>query len=343
MDNFILLPKPYLNRTIPSEKVLIDQKINAELSRVRKLLPPEKADIEVRHDLGIKDLKAEEATKPIQISNFPLKGELLPIMEINKVITKRTADNLVNKSKKVTSDSISNDPNGNFSIGYICPLAFTSKLDYERIWGLVISTFFWYLVPPDNAGNYLIDKNGILLGMYSKDKNVLTTTETVKWHWDHDLYNKLSFPTVKFKIGVHRFDNGMPGNIVFSDEINVTFGSTPCINIHSTNVSASHSDGGYPSIKGGDHGTEPTISVHLNAPAPPGGQKVSLSVTGVGDTNPSAWITSGNEHVVIAGGQTYGQWSGIIGSRKVMTTKDIHIVAGVNGGESVSTLRITKK
>lgn len=274
MDNSILLPKPYLNRAIPSEKALIDQKINAELSRVRKLLPPEKADMEVHHDLDIKNLKAEEAIQPIQISSFPLKEKLLPIMGINKVLTTRTANNLSSKSRTVSSDSISNEPNGNFSIGYICPLTFTSKLDYERIWGLVTSTFVWYFIPPDNNGNYLIDKNAILLGFYSKDKNVVTTKETVKWQWDHDLYNKLSFPTVKFKIGVHRFDNGMPGSITLSDEINVTFDKTPCINIHTTNVSASHSDGGYPSIKGGDHGTEPTISVYLNAPAPPNGQTV---------------------------------------------------------------------
>lgn len=350
MDNFILLSKPYLNRSIPSEKKIIDQRVNAELMRVRKLLPINKSDLTIRHGSDLKELIPENPIKPQPEINTLDKRKAMESLSLTskkskKKSTKKSADNATKlpvTSKIFSSDTISNDPNENFSIGYNCPLTFTSKLNYQRVWGTVISTFVWYFVPPDNNGNYIVQTNGIVLGYYSKDKNVLTTEEVVKWHWDHDLYNKLSFPFVKFKIAVIRYDNGTPGGSTLSEEVIVTFNNDPCIHIHSMDLSSSDSNGGYPAIKGGNHGTNPTLSVYLNSPAPPSGQTVTLEVIGAGDINPSAWINSGKEQVVIPGRQIYGQWDGIIGSRKVRTTKDIHVKAKVNGSEGVSTLRIIK-
>jgi hypothetical protein len=347
MNNFILLPKPYLRRSIPAEKLLIDQKINSEINRVRRLMKFETTEMASHQIRNFENLKAIESTLPVPATNVVIKGKSQ--MKTSKTLEQtkdmsanQVTSNLSNINKLTISDFITNTPNGNFSIGYICPLTFTSKLDYQRIWGTVTSTFVWYFVPQDGNGNYLVDTNGILLGYYSQNKNVLTTEETVKWHWDYDLYNLLNFPTVKFKIAVKRFDNGMPGGSTLSDEIVITFNNAPCININSMNISASNSDGGYPSIKGGDHGSEPTINVYLDAPAPPTGQIVNLSITGAGNVNPVAWINNGNAQKVISGGQTHGQWDGIIGSRHVYSTKDIHVVANVNGVDGVSTLRVTK-
>jgi hypothetical protein len=183
MDNSILLPKPYLSRAIPAERVLIDQKVNAELKRVRILQPMDKNNNHIQHSLDVKNFPVSDVGKPKvdKVSFTRVENAMkLPDTVVQAKVMKVSRDTgaLLKKAKSVSSDSISNQPNGNYSIGYICPLTFKSILDYERIWGLVTSTFVWYFVPADSKGDYIISNNGILLGMYSGDKNTITTKET---------------------------------------------------------------------------------------------------------------------------------------------------------------------
>lgn len=340
-----LLPKPYLSRSIPAEKIAIDQRVNAELRRILTLVPVKKTDMAIQHEFDLHKINPPNSNTFKPISEISKKQKVDSIAETTtttkKVKPKQTESIILGSTQSLRSDTISNTPAGNFPIGYNCPLTFTSKLDYERIFGTIFSTFVWYFVPPDVNGDYNVLNNGIALGIYSKHKDTLSTEEVVKWHWDRDIYNILNYPTVKFKIAVQRYDDNMPGSIALSDEVIANFGLSPCIYIHSMNLSTTHSNGGYPSIEGGDHGTEPTLNVYLNSPAPPNGQVIYLSLAGVGNTNPCAWIFPGASQVVIPGGQTHGQWSGILGSRKVYTTKDIHVRAAVNGVEGSCTLRIT--
>lgn len=346
MDNFILLPKPYLRRSIPSEKIAIDLKVSAELRRILTLLPIKKTDIGIQHDFDLHKITEPNLSNFNPLGNISKKAKIEHVSEATMPNKKEKANQTKNvkmgSSKSLRSDTISNIPTGNISIGYNCPLTFSSTLDYERIIGTVFSTFVWYFVPPDVNGDYNVLNDGIALGIYSKHKDVLTTKEVVKWHWDTSIYNNLNYPTVKFKIAVLRYDDNMPGSSALSDEIIANFGLSPCINIHSMNLSTTNSNGGYPSIKGGDHGTEPILNVYLNSPASPDGQVVYVSIAEVSNINPSAWINAGMGQFTIPGGQTFGQCSGIVGSRKVMSTKDVHVRASINGVEGSCTLRITK-
>jgi hypothetical protein len=366
MDYNFNFPPPYLCRKNLSDRTIIDKKIQDELLRIKILLRKEiKLGAVINQSIGhIKNIVTpfnEEVptTKHNDINN--------QISETKKHISNNALDSQVDKKEsaslfqaKSTSEIINNEnptnqkagmnssltivPNGASTIGYNCTIDYITTYDYAAFGGSYDS-LKWYVVFENNGIFYDYKTNGYSINdITTLTKPPFQSKVNFKWTMHFDMYATATYPTSRFIVVMERYTNGntTPAEVLTTDVVTINFSGTNCINVHDMGLSASHSDGGYPSIKGGDHDSEPTLYVNLNSPAPPDGQTVYLAVTGVSNSNPAAWINSGMEQVTISGGQTHGEWSGFLGSRHVLTTKSIHVKATVNGVDGVATLRITR-
>jgi hypothetical protein len=90
------------------------------------------------------------------------------------------------------------------------------------------------------------------------------------------------------------------------------------------------------SVKGGNNGKDPTLTVYLDGPAPPCGQVVYLSTS-----NNVARIT-GSGNFTIPGGQTSGAISWFLGTRNVLVNRSVNIIVTVNGQEGYAGLTVRK-
>lgn len=103
-----------------------------------------------------------------------------------------------------------------------------------------------------------------------------------------------------------------------SEEVVLNFTSPPCIDLYSVTLNEN-------TFIGGDNGDDPTMTVVLDAPAPPGGQRIYLSLS---DTSNAGIL--GNNYFDIPAGQKSGAISGFLGTESVLQdqTTDIHVDAG---------------
>jgi len=355
MDYHLNFPPPYLCRKNLADRVIIDKKIQAELKRIRLLLPANQAKVKIQGNINLKDtslhphdtdIKSTEAKisldlkKQFTVIATPMEKLAAPIQL--KAFTKIDAAAAPN-SQRTASDTVTNSPAGTSTIGYNCTIAYTTTLDFEAFSGSYSSSV-WYVVFEDIGGLYDYESDGYPLGDIITIKKPPFKSKAIgTWTMHFDMYAKCTYPTTRFKVVVVEYKDGKLSDTISSDVITINFNGNNCINIHDMGLIASNDNGGYPAIKGGDHGTQPTLYVNLNSPAPPDGQNIYLGVTVPTNANPEAWINDGMGQVRIDGGQTHGEWSDFLGSRHVSGTKDIHVKAAVNGVEGVSTLRITKK
>jgi hypothetical protein len=91
------------------------------------------------------------------------------------------------------------------------------------------------------------------------------------------------------------------------------------------------------SVKGGNNGHDPTLTIYLDGPAPSCGQKVYLSTS-----DPYlAWIF-GTQEFTIPGGQNHDSITWFVGTRKVFITKKVNIIASVNGQLGYAQLEVRK-
>lgn len=355
MDYYIEFPRPYLTRKNPSERAIIDKRLNNELRRISRLLPIQVKNLQINSDLitEIKKISDETFNGDINLNDVSLNNKNIEAIidkkfEINKSPFAKqknltTIDS--NIKQRVSSDTISNNPNGTITIGYNCTIDFVTTLDFKPFSGSY-ETLKIYVVFEKSSGQYFFEE-GYEISQFTKEKPFLQSLVKCKWTMDFNMYVGTTYPTSKLKVVVEEYVDSKKTDTIWSDVLIVNFSGQNCINIHDMGLIASNSDGGYPSIKGGDHGNEPTLFINLDSPAPPDGQTIYLEITGVTNTNPSAWINSGYSQVKINSGQTHGEWTGFVGSRKVLSTKDIHVKAKISNpiGNSigVSTLRITRK
>jgi len=103
-----------------------------------------------------------------------------------------------------------------------------------------------------------------------------------------------------------------------SDEVVLNFNAPPCIDLHSVSLNEN-------TFIGGANGNDPTMTVVLDAPAPPGGQRIYLSLS----STKKAGIL-GNKFFDIPAGQTSDAISGFLGTEKVASDQsfDIQVDAG---------------
>ena len=90
-------------------------------------------------------------------------------------------------------------------------------------------------------------------------------------------------------------------------------------------------------VKGGNNGTDPVLTVTLDRPAPPGGQKVYVS-----SSNTSvAWV-HGAGYFYVPAGQTSESLSWFLGTKNVVTNRIITITVTVNGQQGYADLGVKK-
>ena len=318
--------------------------INDNFKNIKESLPPDKdgstkdAALSATGLVNKKMASQDPSTPPKANSKIVASVQAGSVTKMS--VTSATVGQLAN------SDTLKNSPSGAITTGYNCIVNFETTLDY-KFGNSKYDLLVWYIVFEDIGGNYNYLSDGYKISSIVSVKKPLFESKTIgKWPMIFDIYAKCTYPTARFKVVVQKYMDGNPvvDGVVVSDIVTVNFDSTQnCVYIHDMGLTASNSDGGYPSIKGGDHDTEPTVYINLNSPAPPDGQSINFEITQANSANAEAWINPGAGQLTIGGGQTHGEWSGVVGSRKVAANKDVHVKATVNGVPAVATLRITKK
>jgi hypothetical protein len=105
--------------------------------------------------------------------------------------------------------------------------------------------------------------------------------------------------------------------------------SPPIPNLHSMSLNMY-------SVKGSQNGSEPTLTVYLDGPAPPNGINVYLSTS----NDNLAWLLN-KTAINIPAGQTSGAISWFLGTKNVIVTRTVDIIATVNGVAGHITLTLT--
>lgn len=234
---------------------------------------------------------------------------------------------------KIASD-VSVTPNGTVPLGFNCRRTFTATANLSN----VVTHTVWNLLMKDPATGKF--EQIFFMGGIS---TVTKKSDIAKIKFDHDFstYRDSAYAssnkTAVFVVECRPyclFDELAPSQ---TEEVTLDFTATSCIGIHSVALSTN-------SVTGGANGQEPVLTVALDAPAGPGGQEVALSVN---NTNLGNIMGSGS--FVIPQGQTSGQISWFLGTRRVYSTgKSITIKAelvspGGNSGPAYATVSLTKQ
>jgi hypothetical protein len=147
-------------------------------------------------------------------------------------------------------------------------------------------------------------------------------------------------PSSSFRI---RCDYGaMPLLEAYSDYVVLNYEpyqNSPCVSLKQASFVGEDSPC---RIKGDDHDARPRLRVEIDHPAGPSGQLVSLIMDDPHSPTVGRWL--GRNYLVIPYGQTSVEADGIVGTRKVTSTKTMSIRARVNGRESAPlTMEVTRK
>jgi hypothetical protein len=225
-------------------------------------------------------------------------------------------------------------PAGTVLLGFNCRRSFTASAPLSNsvthaIWNLLMKN--------QQSGEF--ERIFFMGGVSALTK--VTDAGRIKFDHDFSSYRDAAYAsankTAEFKVEVRPyclFDELAPGA---SNPVTLDFSPTSCIGIHSVGVEPGSS-------KGGANGSSPTLTVTLDAPAGPGGQKVALSVdnSNLGNIMGSGWF-------VIPQGHTSETLSWFLGTRRVYSTgKSITIKAelvspGGNSGPGYATVTLTKQ
>jgi hypothetical protein len=215
-------------------------------------------------------------------------------------------------------------PHGNISMGFNCGATFIAKQNMEA------DETEWRLHFKNAAGNY---------GDYSKFVGIPQTKgvaiDAVKILMNYTTYAAPAYATkgvATFRVECDGYWYGQKLSTVISDDVILNFNAPPCIGLHS--VSLSQND-----FVGGKNDKEPVLTVTLDAPAPPNGQKVALDVSNHGLAN-----IMGPGYFTVPAGQTSESLSWFLGTRKVLTNKSFDILVGVNASPAGhATVHLKKK
>lgn len=115
-----------------------------------------------------------------------------------------------------------------------------------------------------------------------------------------------------------------------SNAVNVQFNGPPGGRLHAVSLNTN-------SVKGGNNGTDPVLTVTLDAPAPSCGQIVYLSTSDSG----LAWI-HGTGNFTIPAGQQSDSISWFVGTKNVIKNRDVNIIVDVRGDKGYANLTLKK-
>jgi hypothetical protein len=119
----------------------------------------------------------------------------------------------------------------------------------------------------------------------------------------------------------YAYKNNALQNSFTSNAIPVQFNGPPPPNLHSVSLSPT-------SVKGGNNGTDPLLTVALDGPAPTCGQRVYVWTS----NKNIAYIHHGYTYFTIPAGQTSDVWYWFLGTSNVSSNKQVNIVVQINGG-----------
>jgi hypothetical protein len=323
------LRPPYLHHEVPSDLALIQDQIEAlrDISLANK--PPR----------PIKDLSAKPKLNVNIVSN-------LAAVETDGLIT-NSEPTTPHASAKLATIGLEVNPSGKVNMGFNCIKTFTVSNNFNA------DTCYWQLYFK-NLATGEFDKVQFMGGSVTKT----THKHTVEFDIDYSTYYSAAYVSASVILGGQNglatfkvFCSGwnyaipilnsgissLPGPQCFSDEIVLDFNAAHCIIISSIALSTG-------SIKGGSNGTQPVMTVHISAPAPPQGLTVELSVS-----NSNLGNIMGNPSFTIPAGQTSGSVSWFLGTRKVYTTgKSFSIIAkllfpdGTHSPAASALMKLTK-
>lgn len=309
---------PYLKQQIPAEAALIQQKIAAVIAESRAKRPAHKPDTTVAH---------AEASN---LHATAIKTPNVSGIKVGATTAKQPQPgNQTGGGLRSTPIAIDVTPNGTVNMGFNCKKTFIASNNFGA------DTCYWEIHFKNlSTGNF--DQ----VQFMGHTSTLTTHKHTVQFDMDFDTYNNATYVSpltvngggmisgglATFKVlcmgynyAVPIWNGGLesiPGPQCFSDEITLDFNGEHCIIINSLSLSAD-------TFRGGQNDKEPTMTVNVSAPAPPGGLVVALDVSNhnLGNIMGSGWFT-------IAPGQTSGSISWFLGTRRVYVTgRKLDIIA----------------
>lgn len=317
---------PYLRYEIPTDMLQIQKNINALKKASLFKQPIKKSDIKIteisKGTLHITDTNIiQELSSQKQIA----KG--VSISKASKSSPNPNTNNVTKSILAVSTISIDVTPNGNVPLGFNCKKTFIASNNFGA------DTCYWNLRFKNLAtGNFDIVK---YLGGTSTPG---PSDHSITFDLDFDTYNQAAYVANNglaiFKIECQGWNWGVVGPWTNSPEITLNFNADPCIALNSLSLNTD-------SITGGDNGTDPVLTVNIDAPAPPGGLKINLKVS-----NSNLGNIMGDGFFYIDAGQTSGSISWFLGTRRVYSTgKSFNIIVTIEGSsaEGYALVNLTKQ
>lgn len=227
-------------------------------------------------------------------------------------------------------------PSGVVNNGFNCPIEFLlynpGPSDYD-FWGLR------FKVPPPIGGYADVWLKAVESG---KDLQVLMDYTT-------DFIQPYLFPdhSVKFTglcetvLGTDIDGNPIVYPPIVTPEVVLNFSPLPCVGLHSISLSANI-------FVGGKNDKAPTLHMQLDAPAPPWGQKVYLSVSNnkIASIHPvdgSDTKDHDGKYYTIPAGKSSDSLSWFLGTKSVLKMTSFHVKARVNNTEGVVEVVLKRK
>jgi hypothetical protein len=214
-------------------------------------------------------------------------------------------------SKAVASPAVNVSPSGVVTMGFNCKAMFHATNNLNCMF-----TYWDIFFKDHTTGGYTLGGQYLGETYWPNHK-----ADYIDFEIDWDTYSKAAYlapdKTARFVI---RCRNVLTSVTATSAEVVLDFTSPPCIDLYSVSLNEN-------TFIGSENGNDPTMTVVLSAPAPPGGQRIYLSVS----STKNAGIL-GNNYFDISAGQSSGAISGFLGTQKVLQdqTVDIHVNAGGN-------------
>jgi hypothetical protein len=265
------------------------------------------------------NLKAKNFGDPIIEKSIAASIDFnnLPKLELSKI-----KKNVTPVAKVMASLPITIQPVGVVALGFNCYKEFSLEVSSPG------EAFHWYIDFKDANGSYA----GI-------EQYIGTTiSNQLVFSLDHSSYllstyisSGVNTATFRILCGITLGGAQYPPEALSSADVTLQFNATSCVGISSVVLSED-------TFRGSQNGNEPTMTVYLNAPAPPG-QLIQLSVS---NTNLGGIL--GPTEYTIPTGHTSWSINGFLGTERVYTTgRTFHINTQVNVSKSSSKITLNKK
>lgn len=318
----ITFKPPYLRYSVPSEYAQIVAIRNAHMATTSS-----SQDLDTSIALSVPDTPNQGHGGTAAV-NVPLKKIASPDKISGTGIqtpvkTGAAAPDTPSQAKTAGTFPVQVNPSGVVTAGFYCPTDFEASVDksaYSVEWSVKFDG----------------DPEARFLGV-SRGQKARFTVDGLTYNMAAQNTPIGSYPggSTTFRVtAVTRTVLGISTGTGTSSPTTLNFGTEPCVQILNVDLSKT-------SLKGDDHGQEPTLTVYLTNPAPPGGQKINLQI--IDGNNPTVGRFLGNDYFYIPAGATSGSYSWFLGTRKVLADRTFVLKITANGSGGPRTITVTRK